>query len=40
MEEAIILPEKSYVDMAKSAYSTICNEYTLSAAQVQAKKWL
>lgn len=40
MENAILLDEAAYVKMAQNAYETINIEFTLSAAQTQAKKWL
>ena len=40
MEKAIALSEQEYIQMARKAYETICKEYTLSAAQAQAKVWL
>lgn len=40
MEKAIALSENEYIQMARNAYETINKEYTLPAAQAQAKKWL
>ena len=40
MEKAIELSENEYAKMARNAYETINREYTLPAAQAQAKKWL
>ena len=40
MEKAIALNENEYIQMARNAYETINREYTLPAAQAQAKKWL
>lgn len=40
MEEAILLDRDLYLNKAENAYSTINNEFTLSAAQEQAKRWL
>lgn len=40
MEKAIELSDNEYTKMARNAYETINREYTLPAAQAQAKKWL
>ena len=40
MGKAIALSENEYIQMARNAYETINKEYTLPAAQAQAKKWL
>ena len=40
MEKAIELSDNEYAKMARNAYETINREYTLPAAQAQAKKWL
>ena len=40
IERAILAPETTYQEMAESAYQTILNEYTRSAAQKAAGKYL
>lgn len=40
IEKAIELSDNEYTKMARNAYETINREYTLPAAQAQAKKWL
>ena len=40
MISAIVTKEATYTKIAQNAYGTISKEFTLSAAQKQAKKWL
>lgn len=40
MEKVIAISENEYIQIARNAYETISKEYTLPAAQAQAREWL